>query len=158
MLLPADTRYNSRGTIPHNVSTLAGMGQYAASPLFVSGLYNMAFDNLLESGVEEKFNNACYWHGPADTHYEQPVSLLKLEEDHYEAQPLLWAPLRSSECSEASDAFFLADRYPCSRQELSYDARGALYVPPVCYRLLAAVTTSSRAVSTTTCCCLTHGH
>lgn len=101
------------------------MAQFAASPLFVSGLYNM--DNLLQSGAEERFNNACYGRVDADALYEQPISLLKLEEDHYAAQPLLWAPPRGSECSEASDAFFLADRNTCYRHELSYDARGAVY-------------------------------
>ena len=81
------------------------------SPIFVTGVYNLALDALQESGVEERFNNAV-----------SEQSLFKLEEAHYAGQTLLWAPLRAPPFSEASPD---ADRKPVIRQQVSYDARGA---------------------------------
>ena len=107
----------------------AGMAQYTASPIFVSGLYSPACENILESGVAEEYNNACFCRTSADAIYYQPVSLQKLEKDHYTAQPLFWAAPRGSECSEASDAIFMADQNPCSRREFAYDTRGVLAAP-----------------------------
>ena len=101
------------------------MASCEASPLFVSALYNVAVDSLRETGAEEHLNNTCFSTCESSAVYGQPMSLSQLEAKHYAGQPLLWAPERASERTEASETDFLAERSSKRFRSATEDLKGA---------------------------------